>query len=78
MDEAAFIEEEAAQCGYCTNGWIMTTVAGLEANPNQSEQQIRSMLTGLKCRCGTHMAMLRAVRRAAAAMSAEDDSDAGA
>ena len=64
--QAAFIEEEAAQCGYCTNGWIMTAVAGLEKNPRPSEEEIRAMLAGLKCRCGTHMAILRAVRRAAA------------
>jgi aerobic-type carbon monoxide dehydrogenase small subunit (CoxS/CutS family) len=63
--QAAFIAEEAAQCGYCTNGWIMTAVAGLERNPNPTDEEIRAMLAGLKCRCGTHMAMLRAVRRAA-------------
>jgi nicotinate dehydrogenase subunit A len=63
--QAAFIAEEAAQCGYCTNGWIMTAVAGLERNPQPTDAEIREMLAGLKCRCGTHMAMLRAVRRAA-------------
>lgn len=63
--QAAFIAEEAAQCGYCTNGWIMTAVAGLERNPNPNEAEIRTMLAGLKCRCGAHMSMLRAVRRAA-------------
>src|SRR5690606_24148904 len=63
--QAAFIEEEAAQCGYCTNGWIMTAVAGLERDPNRTDQEIRELLAGLKCRCGTHMAILRAVRRAA-------------
>jgi nicotinate dehydrogenase subunit A len=67
--QAAFIAEEAAQCGYCTNGWIMTAVAGLERNPNPTDDEIRGMLAGLKCRCGTHMSMLRAVRRAAEAMS---------
>lgn len=69
--QAAFIEEEAAQCGYCTNGWIMTAVAGLERNPNPSDREIREMLAGLKCRCGTHMAILRAVRRAADMLAAE-------
>ena len=69
--QAAFIEEEAAQCGYCTNGWIMTAVAALEANPVVTDAQIRDMFAGLKCRCGTHMAILRAVRRAADAMAAE-------
>lgn len=69
--QAAFIEEEAAQCGYCTNGWIMTAVAALERNPDPSDREIREMLAGLKCRCGTHMAILRAVRRAADALAAE-------
>lgn len=68
--QQAFVEEEAAQCGYCTNGWMMTAVAALEENPEVSDQQIRDILAGLKCRCGTHMAMLRAVRRAADAMAA--------
>jgi aerobic-type carbon monoxide dehydrogenase small subunit (CoxS/CutS family) len=69
--QAAFIEEEAAQCGYCTNGWIMTAVASLERNPNVSDADIRSMFTGLKCRCGTHMSIMRAVRRAADQMAAD-------
>jgi nicotinate dehydrogenase subunit A len=69
--QAAFIAEEAAQCGYCTNGWVMTAVAGLEANPNPTDADIRAMLAGLKCRCGTHMAIMRAVRRAADALAAE-------
>jgi aerobic-type carbon monoxide dehydrogenase small subunit (CoxS/CutS family) len=78
--QAAFIAEEAAQCGYCTNGWIMTAVAGLERNPNPTDAEIRAMLAGLKCRCGTHMAMLRAVRRAADVLAEREPSageDAG-
>lgn len=73
--QAAFAAEEATQCGYCVNGWIMTAVAGLERNPAPSDTEIREMLAGLKCRCGTHMSMLRAVRRAAAQMgrSAADE-----
>ena len=67
--QAAFIEEEAAQCGYCTNGWIMTTVSALEQDPQRSDSDIRQMLTGLKCRCGTHMAIMRAVRKAADVMT---------
>jgi aerobic-type carbon monoxide dehydrogenase small subunit (CoxS/CutS family) len=67
--QAAFIAEEAAQCGYCTNGWIMTLAAALEQNPERSDAELRQLLTGLKCRCGTHMAILRAARRAADAMS---------
>lgn len=74
--QAAFIAEEAAQCGYCTNGWIMTAVAGLERNPNPTDAEIRSMLAGLKCRCGTHMAMLRAVRRAADTLAERERSAA--
>ena len=67
--QQAFIEEEAAQCGYCTNGWIMTVVAMLERNPRLTDEQIRQQLAGLKCRCGSHMAILRAARRAADAMA---------
>jgi nicotinate dehydrogenase subunit A len=62
--QQAFIDEQAAQCGYCINGWIMTAAALLEANPHASEQEIRQGLSGLKCRCGTHMSILRAVRLA--------------
>jgi nicotinate dehydrogenase subunit A len=76
--QAAFVEEEAAQCGYCANGWIMTAVAGLERNPRMSDAEIRAMLAGLKCRCGTHMAMLRAIRRAADSMAAERERESGA
>ena len=63
----AFIAEDAAHCGYCATGWLMNSVALLEKHPKPSEAQIRDQLSGLKCRCGTHMAILRAVRRAAAA-----------
>jgi aerobic-type carbon monoxide dehydrogenase small subunit (CoxS/CutS family) len=55
------------QCGYCLNGWVMTSVALLEKNPHPSDAQIRDALSGLKCRCGTHVAILRAVKRAAQA-----------
>jgi nicotinate dehydrogenase subunit A len=65
--QAAFIEEQVPQCGYCLNGWVMTSVALLEKNPHPSDAQIRDALTGLKCRCGTHMSILRAVKRAAQA-----------
>jgi nicotinate dehydrogenase subunit A len=64
--QAAFIAEQAAQCGYCTNGMIMTASAFLAQNPKPSEAQIRAALDGNLCRCGTHMRILRAVRRAAA------------
>ena len=65
--QAAFIEEQVPQCGYCLNGWVMTSVALLEKNPKPSDAQIRDALSGLKCRCGTHVAILRAVKRAATA-----------
>ena len=63
--QQAFIAEQAAQCGYCTNGMIMTASAFLALNPKPSERQIRAALDGNLCRCGTHMRILRAVRRAA-------------
>ena len=65
--QAAWIAEEASQCGYCMNGWIMTAAAFLKKNPKPSDEQIRDGLSGLKCRCGTHIAILRAVKRAAQA-----------
>ena len=68
--QQAFIDEQAAQCGYCLSGWIMTAAALLDANPSASEEEIRRGLAGLKCRCGSHMSMLRAVRLAASRMSA--------
>ena len=67
--QAAFVEEQAAQCGYCANGWIMHAVALLEKNPRASEAQIRQGLAGVQCRCGTHMAILRAVKRAGETMA---------
>lgn len=65
--QAAFIEEQVPQCGYCLNGWVMTSVALLEKNPHPTDAQIREGLSGIKCRCGTHTAVLRAVKRAALA-----------
>jgi len=66
--QQAYIDEQVPQCGYCINGWIMTAAAFLRETKQPTDQQIREALTGLKCRCGTHMAILRAVKRAAAAM----------
>lgn len=68
--QAAFIAEEAPQCGYCTNGWMMYTTALLERNPDPTEQEIKDEFAGLKCRCGTHMAIMRAVKAAAKEMKA--------
>lgn len=65
--QAAFIEEQVPQCGYCLNGWVMTSVALLDKNPRPTDAQIRDALSGLKCRCGTHLSILRAVKRAAQA-----------
>jgi nicotinate dehydrogenase subunit A len=65
--QAAFIEEQVPQCGYCLNGWVMTSVALLDRNPRPTDAQIREALSGLKCRCGTHVSILRAVKRAAQA-----------
>ena len=69
--QQAFIDEQAAQCGYCINGWIMTAAALLESNPHATDADIRKGLSGLKCRCGTHMSILRAVKLAASRMAAE-------
>src|SRR5258706_5141370 len=66
--QQAFIDEQASQCGYCLSGWIMTAAALLRDNPDASDADIRRGLSGLKCRCGAHMAILRAVKRAAEKM----------
>ena len=66
--QQAFIDEQAAQCGYCINGWIMTAVALLETKPQASDTELREGLSGLKCRCGTQVSVLRAVKRAAQQM----------
>jgi nicotinate dehydrogenase subunit A len=63
--QAAFIAEQAAQCGYCSNGMGMTAVALLARNPRPSDAEVREALDGNLCRCGTHVRVLRAVRRAA-------------
>lgn len=67
--QKAFIEDEAGQCAYCINGWIMTATAFLEENPKRSDEEIRERLAGLKCRCGAHLSILRAIRRAADEMA---------
>ena len=64
--QQAFIDEQAAQCGYCITGIIMAARSLLDANPNPSDAEIRSALKGNLCRCGIHHRILRAVRRAAA------------
>ena len=63
--QAAFIEEQAAQCGFCIPGFIMRAEALLRKTPNPSDAEIRAALHGNLCRCGTHMRIHRAVKRAA-------------
>ena len=63
--QKAFIEEQAAQCGYCTNGMIMTAKALLDKTPKPTEAQIKKALAANLCRCGTHNRVVRAVQRAA-------------
>ena len=67
--QAAFIAEQAAQCGYCTAGLVMTARAFLEQTRRPSEDQVREALAGNLCRCGAHLRVIRAVMRAAAAMA---------
>ncbi|WJF90128.1 (2Fe-2S)-binding protein [Paraburkholderia bonniea] len=62
--QQAFIDEQAAQCGYCINGMVMTAKALLDRNPNPTEAEIRQELAYNLCRCGTHVEILNAVRRA--------------
>jgi nicotinate dehydrogenase subunit A len=63
--QAAFIAEQAAQCGYCTNGMILSATALLRSNPHPTEEQVKQGLSGNLCRCGTHTRILSAVLRAA-------------
>lgn len=69
--QRAFIEEEAAQCGYCLNGMIITARAFLIKHPDPTEQQVREALRFNLCRCGTHVEIVRAVLRAAQLMAME-------
>jgi nicotinate dehydrogenase subunit A len=66
--QRAFIEEQAAQCGYCTGGIIMTAYALLATNAHPGEAEIRAALDGNICRCGTHARILRAIKKVAAAL----------
>ena len=63
--QEAFITEQAAQCGYCATGIIMSAKALLDANPKATEKEIRTALKGNLCRCGTHQRILHAIQRAA-------------
>jgi nicotinate dehydrogenase subunit A len=67
--QQAFIDEQAVQCGYCINGMIMTAKALLDANRNPSDAEIKDALVDNLCRCGTHLRIVRAIKRAAATMA---------
>jgi len=66
--QEAFIEEQAAQCGYCLNGMILSASALLKKNPAPDDQEIKLALQRVLCRCGTHSRMIRAVKRASKKM----------
>ena len=66
--QQAFIDEQAAQCGYCLSGMIVMTASLLARNPEPTDEEIRRELSGNLCRCGTHLEILKAVRRAAELM----------
>jgi len=68
--QTAFAEEQAMQCGYCLNGWIMTAADLVHRNPDPTRAQIKDALGDVVCRCGAHVAMIRAVERAAKEMRA--------
>src|ERR1700683_2538405 len=67
--QQAFVDEQAAQCGYCTSGMVMAAVGLLRDRPAPTEQEVREALDGNLCRCGTHGRIIRAVQRAAGQMS---------
>ena len=69
--QQAFLDLQAAQCGYCINGIMMSAKALLDANPDPDDAQIAAALDRNLCRCGTHVRVLRAIRRAAQALRAE-------
>ena len=63
--QKALIEEQSFQCGYCLNGWVMTAKALLDKNPRPSDKDLSGAFESLVCRCGSHVGILAAVRRAA-------------
>jgi nicotinate dehydrogenase subunit A len=74
--QQAVVDEQAAQCGYCTSGMVVSAVALLRANPAPTEAEVRSALDGNLCRCGSHQRIVRAVLRAAARSTADPDAAA--
>ena len=69
--QTAYIEEKVPQCGYCINGWMMTAAAFLKDKPSATEAELREALQGLKCRCGTHVSIMRALVKAQKQMQKE-------
>jgi nicotinate dehydrogenase subunit A len=67
--QTACIEEQAFQCGYCLNGWVLTTRALLNEKPNPTDAEMRTAFQGLVCRCGSHVRIFAAVRRAVSDVS---------
>lgn len=67
--QQAFIDEQAAQCGFCLNAVIMTAKAFLDKNPKPTDAQLQEALSGVLCRCFTHVRMFRAIRRASKEMT---------
>jgi nicotinate dehydrogenase subunit A len=63
--QKAFIEEQAFQCGYCLNGWVLTAKAFLDEHPHPTDEQLRRAFESLICRCGSHVGIFNAVRKAA-------------
>jgi nicotinate dehydrogenase subunit A len=70
--QRAFIEEQACQCGFCGSGMVMSAKALLDRNPRPSEREIKQALNGHLCRCASHNRIVRAVRRAAQELRAEE------
>lgn len=68
--QTAFIQEQAAQCGYCMNGIIMNAKVLLDKNPNPTDDDIKRALDRILCRCGSHLRVIRAIKRAAPALRA--------
>jgi nicotinate dehydrogenase subunit A len=66
--QTAFIEEQAFQCGYCLNGWVLTAKALLDKNPHPTDAEMRTAFESLVCRCGSHVRIFSAVRRASEMM----------
>ena len=66
--QTAFIEEQTFQCGYCLNGWVLTAKALLDKNPHPTDAEMRTAFESLVCRCGSHVRIFNAVRRAAEMM----------